>query len=156
MWNGSSNFTGAAYISFAPDFFWDYFIENNFKDVRVHLAELRRQAQNNKYMIYKYLGATKFVDRTDTFFSPYLQMTIVMATKSEETTVGMIPIQSFYRPADRDESFNLKKDRMLESMSVPDVNTKKMSRVFYIWSFIIVSLYTLNTDALIKYLNGLD
>lgn len=142
MWNGASNFTGAAYISYAPDFFWDYFIENKFTDVRVYLAELRRQAQNNNYMFYKYLGASKFEGHSDTFFSPFLQMTVVMATKSKDTTIGVVPIQSFYRPSDREQTFDAKKQKMLSNMTVADIKVKNSTIFFKLWSFVIVNLYT--------------
>ena len=143
MWNGASNFTGAAYLSYAPDFFYDYFIENEFSDVRVYLAELRRQAQDTKYKIFKYLGASRFNvnDATDTFFSPYLQMTIVMATKTADTSVGIFPVQSFYRPEDRWIDFDKKYQRMLAGKMSPDLQCKPDNFILRLRSFIIIHLY---------------
>ena len=144
MWNGASNFTGAAYLSYAPDFFFDYFIENQFYDVRVYLAELRRQAQDTKYKIFKYLGASKFnvSNATDTFFSPYLQMTIVMATKTKDTSVGVFPVQSFYRPEDRWIEFDEKLDKMRAGKTSPDLRCKPDNFVFRLRNFVIIHLYT--------------
>jgi len=40
QWNAASNFTGAAYISFGPDLFYDYYVLNQFADCKVYIAEV--------------------------------------------------------------------------------------------------------------------
>lgn len=97
MWNASSNFTGAAYISMGPDFFRDYFLVNQYADCRAYVAEVYSMGQRSNWRLYEYLGAGKFEDGVDLFVSPFILMTLIMAEKGPEATDDLMPVQSYYR-----------------------------------------------------------
>lgn len=105
MWNGASNFTGTAYMSYAPDFFRDYFLVNKYADCKAYLAEVSRQGQFKKWNIFEYMGGRKFSDGMDGFLTPFMMMTIIVAEKGAETTHDMIPVQCFYRDDDKWQSY---------------------------------------------------
>jgi hypothetical protein len=101
MWNGASNFTGTAYMSYAPDFFRDYFLINKYADCKAYLAEVSRQGQFSNWNIFEYMGGRKFSEGMDAFHTPFMMMTIIIAEKGAETTHDMIPVQCFYRDDDK-------------------------------------------------------
>jgi len=105
MWNGASNFTGTAYMSFAPDFFRDYFLVNKYSDCKAYLAEVSRQGQFKKWNMFEYMGGRKFAEGMDAFHTPFMMMTIIVAEKGVETTHDLIPVQCFYRDDDRWQSY---------------------------------------------------
>ena len=93
QWNAASNFVGAAYISFSPDFFYDYYIVNQFSDCKVYLAEVDHFSQRELWDLYEFEG----LDRYDHFKSNRVLMTIVLAEKGSSSTYESIPVQSQYR-----------------------------------------------------------
>lgn len=113
MWNGASNFTGVAYMSFAPDFFRDYMLVNKFKSVHVYIAETVTQAQGSQWEIYEYLRGRRYSEGMDAFHSPFLQMTIVAAQKGPETTHSEIPVQCFYRDEDQWPPYEEAEEKLL-------------------------------------------
>jgi len=109
MWNGASNFTGGAYISFAPDFFLDYFLVNKYADCKVFCAELFKMGQLKNWRIFEFLGGRSYVEGPELFTSPILMMTIVIAQRSPESTTSFIPVQSYYRNDDLWETYEQQK-----------------------------------------------
>jgi hypothetical protein len=82
QWNAASNFAGESYLSFGPDFFYDYYVLNNFEDCRVYIAEVDDVS-----------------DQYDHFRSNRLLMTLVLAEKGGSSTWDKAPIQAQYRDA---------------------------------------------------------
>jgi len=93
QWNAASNFTGDTYLSFGPDFFYDYYVLNKFVDCKVYLAEIDiRGGQRELWDIYQFTG-TKY----RYFNSKRILMVIVLAEKGPDSTYNRMPIQSQYR-----------------------------------------------------------
>ena len=95
QWNAASNFTGAAYISFGPDLFYDYYVLNQFADCKVYVAEVDSLAPRELWDLYEFEGS----DQYDHFKSNRIQMTVVLAEKGSYSTWDKIPIQAQYRDA---------------------------------------------------------
>lgn len=93
QWNAASNFTGSAYLSFGPDFFYDYFTINHFVDFNVYVAEVDSIGQRESWEFYEYIGAGE----SHHFRSSKIQMTVVLAQKGPSTTWNEMPVQSHYR-----------------------------------------------------------
>ena len=93
QWNAASNFTGAAYLSFGPDLFFDYYVLNQFADCKVYIAEVDDMAQGQDWDLYEFMGN----DAYGHFHSDRLQMVIVLAEKNRDSTWHRFPIQSQYR-----------------------------------------------------------
>ena len=96
QWNAASNFTGAAYISFGPDLFYDYYVLNQFADCKVYIAEVDNFAQRELWDFYEFEGADKYWH----FKTNRIQMTVVLSEKGPSSTWDKIPIQAQYRDAD--------------------------------------------------------
>lgn len=90
--NAASNYTGATYLSFSPEIFYDYYTINWFADCKVWLAELDR-IQGDEWDLYEF-EAVKDITH---FISPRLQMVVVIAEKGEYSTWDKMPIQYQYR-----------------------------------------------------------
>lgn len=96
QWNAASNFTGAAYISFGPDLFYDYYVLNQFADCKVYVAEVDSFLQHEFWDLFEFEG----LDQYGNFISKRIQMTVVLAEKGIASTYDKIPIQAQYREAD--------------------------------------------------------
>lgn len=97
QWNAASNYTNQSYLSFSPDFFFDFYLINKFVDCRVFVAEgSAAGAQNWKL--------TQFVPDCVTQYSEYRSaeyvMTVVLAEKGPDSTDHRVPIQQQYRDTD--------------------------------------------------------
>lgn len=93
QWNAASNFTGAAYISFGPDLFYDFYVLNKFADCKVYIAEINDLGQQELWDFYEFNGADKYSH----LLSKRLQLTIVLAEKGSQSTYDKLPIQANYR-----------------------------------------------------------
>lgn len=111
MYNAASNFTGAAYLSFGPDFFEDYFLINKFNDVKVYIAEGASIGQLYDWEMYYYDS----LDGHGQFESDKIQMVIVMAEKAADSTNDRIPIQAQYRDEARTQDFVEGRKRVQQS-----------------------------------------
>ena len=96
QWNAASNFTGAAYISFGPDLFYDYYILNQFADCKIYIAELDSIGQLEQWDLYEFEGA----DEYDHLKTNRIQVTVALSEKGSSSTWDKIPIQAQYRDAD--------------------------------------------------------
>lgn len=95
QWNAASNFAGDTYLSFGPDFFYDYYVLNKFADCKVYLAEVDvRGGQKEQWDIYEFVG-TKY----RYFYSKRVVMVIVLAEKGPSSTYSRMPVQLQYRDA---------------------------------------------------------
>jgi len=95
QWNAASNFTGAAYISFGPDLFYDYYVLNQFADCKVYVAEVDNVGQPELWDLFEFQG----LDEYGYLKSKRIQMTVVLAEKGISSTYDKIPVQAQYRNA---------------------------------------------------------
>lgn len=95
QWNAASNFTGAAYLSFGPDFFYDYYVLNQFADCKVYVAEVDSISQGELWDFYEFEGH----DQYSHFRSERIQMVVVLAEKGPFSTWDKMPVQAQYRDA---------------------------------------------------------
>lgn len=95
QWNAASNFTGAAYISFGPDLFYDYYVLNQFADCKVYVAEVDSFGQPELWDLYEFEGLAQY----DHLKSKRIQMAVVLAEKGISSTYDKIPVQAQYRDA---------------------------------------------------------
>ena len=93
QWNAASNFTGAAYMSFGPDMFYDYYVLNQFIDCKVYVAETDTIGQREMWDFYEFNGT----DRYSHFQSNRILMVVVLAEKGPTSTWDLMPIQGLYR-----------------------------------------------------------
>lgn len=93
QYNAASNFTGASYLSFSPDFFYDYYVVNRFADCRVYVAEANNIFEVGPWYFYEYLGTSAHYY----FPSDRAQLTVVWAQKGENSSWDQIPVQAQYR-----------------------------------------------------------
>lgn len=96
QWNSASNYTGCSYISFGPDFFYDYFILNQFADCKVYIAEVDTVSQPSDWDFYLFNPQNGI----KLFTSSRLQMVVVLAEKGAHSTYDKVPVQPQYRDAE--------------------------------------------------------
>lgn len=111
QWNAASNFTGAAYLSFGPDLFLDYFLLNRFADCKVWLAELKDRGQPSKWNFYE----LEMVSDYYRLRSKHYLLTVVLAEKCPNTTWNKIPTQSHYRDQELWADYHASKKNVLAS-----------------------------------------
>lgn len=92
QWNAASNFTGAAYISLGPDFFYDFYLLNKFIDCKVYIAAVDSFGQSELWDLYEFSG-----NEYGYFHSKRILMTLVISEKGLDSTSNRIPIQAQYR-----------------------------------------------------------
>jgi SAM-dependent methyltransferase len=95
QWNAASNFTGAAYLSFGPDLFFDYYVANQFADCKVYVAELDSISQSELWEFYEFEGH----DQYSHLRSGRIQVVVVLAEKGPSSTWDRMPVQAQYRDA---------------------------------------------------------
>lgn len=115
QWNAASNCTGAAYLSFSPDLFYDYYVLNQFADCKVYIAEVDKLAQPSEWSFYEFEGAEKCAH----FRSNRIQVVVVLAEKSEFSTWDKIPVQARYRDAHLWQPYRTAHKVMLSSSRKP-------------------------------------
>lgn len=103
QWNATSNFTGAAYLSFGPDLFYDYYLINKFVDCKVYVCELDIISQATNWKLFEFTGQEKY----DHVVSPKILVSIVLAEKGPESTWDKLPIQMHYRDKDIAEEYDV-------------------------------------------------
>ena len=99
QWNAASNFTGAAYLSFGPDLFHDYFVLNKFVDCKVYIAEVNGEKRD----FYEFDGSVDYGH----LMSSGLQEIFVLAEKGPDSTWDKMSVQRQYRNDSLNEEFNL-------------------------------------------------
>lgn len=115
QWNAASNFTGAAYISFGPDLFYDYYVLNQFVDCKVYVAEVDTLSQRELWDFYEFEGR----DEYSHLRSERIQMIVVLAEKGTSSTWDRMPIQVQYRDAYLGEPYRTGKRLIQESERQP-------------------------------------
>lgn len=115
QWNAASNFTGAAYISFGPDLFYDYYVLNQFVDCKVYVAEVDSIGQRAQWDFYEFEGHDKYSHLR----SERIQMVVVLAEKGPSSTWDRMPIQAQYRDAHLWVPYRTGKRMMQESERKP-------------------------------------
>lgn len=92
QWNAASNFVGESYLSFSPDLFYDYYIQNEFLDCVVYVAELDFIDQKESWDLYIYdPDKTKHQFHTEKYL-----VVMVLAEKGHNSTYFKMPIQKQY------------------------------------------------------------
>lgn len=120
QWNAASNFTGSAYLSFGPDFFYDYYVVNQFSDCRVYLAEVDEISQDEFWDIYRFDGLNQYGH----FQSDRILMVLVLAEKGPSSTFHALPIQAQYRDESLWNAYNKSKDSISSSRRLPFIGSK--------------------------------
>ena len=119
QWNAASNFTGAAYISFGPDLFYDYYVLNQFADCKVYVAEVDSFGQSELWDLYEFEG----LDQYGYLKSERIQMTVVLAEKGVSSTYEKIPVQSQYRDAHLWSTYKKGQELLMSSTRKPFVGS---------------------------------
>jgi len=102
-WNAASNFTGGAYISFGPDFYFDYLMLNKFAYTKVWVVEIKDIAQRENWKFYEFEGLDKYTMLNCK--NPL--MTVVIGEKNKDTTYDKLPIQAQYRDNELWDSYQI-------------------------------------------------
>ncbi len=119
QWNAASNFNGAAYLSFGPDFFYDFYVLNQFSDCKVYIAEVDDIGQLEHWDFYEFEGTDSYAH----FRSNRIQMTLVLAEKGSLSTYDKIPVQAQYRDQSLWSSYRRAKDSIKQSSRKPWVGS---------------------------------
>jgi SAM-dependent methyltransferase len=106
-YNAASGYIGAAYVSFGPDLFYDYYVVNKFADCRVHVLRGTGPGTHDPFEVF-YLpdGRTKQLN------SARHQMVACLAEKSKHSTYQAVPVEFTYRPPHLREEFAEQRARM--------------------------------------------
>ena len=108
--NAASGYIGAAYVSFGPDLFYDYYVMNRFSDCRVHILRGTGPGTHDPLDVFFVPDA-----RTKALNSARHQMVACLAEKAEDSTWDVVPIEYTYRPPDLRQRFADARARVLRS-----------------------------------------
>ncbi len=108
-WNAASNYVTESYLCFSPDFFYDYYVANQFVDCKVYIAEALHK-YGSKWRLWEFMG--KMQKKSD-FSSPNRVMTVVLAERGPDSTSDEMPIQLQYR-GEASQKLKLSKRMLLE------------------------------------------
>lgn len=99
-YNAASGYLGAAYVTFGPDLFFDYYVVNGFADCKVYVARETAPLPNAPWdLFYIPNGRTKDLN------SGRHQMVIAIAEKGPASVADRIPIEYSYRSKELRERF---------------------------------------------------
>jgi hypothetical protein len=108
--NAASGYIGAAYVSFGPDLFYDYYLVNRFADCRIHILRGTGPAAHEPFDVFFVPDA-----RTKALNSARHQMVACLAEKAEDSTWHAVPVEYTYRPPDLRKEFAEVRARALRS-----------------------------------------
>jgi hypothetical protein len=114
QYNAASNYIGTAYISFGPDMFYDFYVQNGFADCKVYLARECSDHVNGPWDIF-YLRQ----GRTKDLNCGKKQMVIVLAEKGDKSTWDKVPVEHAYRPPAMQVEFKKFQAEVLKSTRPP-------------------------------------
>ena len=109
-YNAASGYIGAAYVSFGPDLFYDYYVVNKFADCRVHILRGTGPGTHDPFDVFYLPDA-----RTKQLNSARNQMVACLAEKGEASTWTEVPVEYTYRPPHLREAFAAQRGLMLKS-----------------------------------------
>lgn len=123
QWNAASNFTGAAYLSFGPDIFYDYYVLNRFVDCKVYVAEVDSISQGESWDFYEFEGSDYYAHLR----SSRIQMIVVLAEKGPSSTWDKMPVQAKYRDEFLWEPYRASKQTIQQSGRKPFVGLGELA-----------------------------
>lgn len=109
-YNAASGYIGAAYVSFGPDLFYDYYVVNKFADCKIHLLRGTGPGTHDPFDVFFLPDA-----RTKQLNSARNQMVACLAEKAPDSTYDAVPVEYTYRPRELGEQFSAQRGRMLRS-----------------------------------------
>lgn len=108
--NAASGYIGAAYVSFGPDLFYDYYVMNRFLDCRIHILRGTGPGTHEPFDVFFVPDA-----RTKALNSARHQMVACLAEKAPDSTWDKVPVEYTYRPPDLRQQFADARARVLQS-----------------------------------------
>ncbi|MBM3944938.1 MAG: methyltransferase domain-containing protein [SAR202 cluster bacterium] len=109
-YNAASGYIGAAYVSFGPDLFYDYYVVNKFADCRVHILRGTGPGTHDPFDVFYLPDA-----RTKQLNSARNQMVACLAEKAADSVWNEVPVEYTYRPPHLREAFAAQRGLMLRS-----------------------------------------
>lgn len=115
-YNAASGYIGAAYVSFGPDLFYDYYVVNRFEDCRIHLLRGTGPHADDPFYVFYLPDA-----RTKKLNSAMHQMVVCLAEKAFDgtSTCDVLPVEYTYRNQDMGEAFTRERVRILKNSKRP-------------------------------------
>ena len=109
-YNAASGYLGAAYVTFGPDLFYDYYVVNKFEDCKVYVTRETSPHPNAPWDVF-YLpdGRTKHLN------SGLHQMVVCIAEKAADSRSNAIPVEYSYRSQELRQEYAIQRSRMLKS-----------------------------------------
>lgn len=109
-YNAASGYLGAAYVTFGPDLFYDYYVVNRFADCRVYVVRETAPDPNAPWDVF-YLpdGRTKQLN------SGKHQMVVCLAEKADDSISDAIPVEYSYRSPELRERYAEARARTIKS-----------------------------------------
>lgn len=120
-YNAASGYIGAAYVSFGPDLFYDYYVVNKFADCKVWVARGTGPHTSDPFEMF-YLPTA----RTKALNSAKHQMVVCLAEKRKDSTWEGFPVEYTYRPPDLREEFAASQKRVQKSKRPPLVGERRL------------------------------
>lgn len=108
--NAASGYIGAAYVSFGPDLFYDYYVMNRFQDCRVHILRGTGPGTHDPYDVFWVPDA-----RTKALNSKRHQMVACLAEKAADSTWDAVPVEYTYRSAELRQQYADSRERVKAS-----------------------------------------
>jgi hypothetical protein len=108
--NAASGYIGAAYVSFGPDLFYDYYVMNRFLDCRIHILRGTGPGTHEPCDVFYVPDA-----RTKALNSSRHQMVACLAEKADDSTWDAVPVEYTYRSRELRERFAEARRRVLQS-----------------------------------------
>ncbi|MDO8794117.1 MAG: class I SAM-dependent methyltransferase [Vicinamibacterales bacterium] len=109
-YNAASGYIGAAYVSFGPDLFYDFYVVNKFADCRIHILRGTGPGTHAPFEVFYLPDA-----RTKRLNSARNQMVACLAEKAEDSTFDAVPVEYTYRPPVMREEYSAIRAKMLRS-----------------------------------------
>ena len=113
-YNAASGYIGAAYVSFGPDLFYDYYVVNRFADCRIHLLRGTGPEAPDPFFVFYLPDA-----RTKQLNSAMHQMVVCLAEKAADSTCDVFPVEYTYRNREMGEEFERQRSRMIKESKRP-------------------------------------
>ncbi len=109
-YNAASGYLGAAYVTFGPDLFFDYYTVNGFVDCKIYVVRETDPDPNAPWdVFYVPDGRTKALN------SAKHQMVVALAEKGKRSVSNRVPVEHTYRSADMHHEFTARQRKIRKS-----------------------------------------
>lgn len=126
----ANNFCNHGFYQFSPTFFADYYVANQFHDVRVYVAEESvRSPDSQRLELFEFHTSSQPCMMASTI--DHRLLVFCTAEKGSESTADRVPVQSYYSTVFAASNKSAEARRLAEEQHVPSSRVARLAKRWF-------------------------